>query len=131
MITQEDVDKAKRCLAEMEAKLTEQDKLELPDTGHAIHNHILTELGSLRATKELAEIASSRMISANKLEAYASVLEPDYRWVEGGYSTVSMLSPTVYVRTTWNTYDFIGVPKMSKTTAEKICELLNNKEISL
>ena len=135
-LTLKDIENVQKQIDELKAKLVKQDKLELLSEGEylSVLNKTLNyrQAGAIRATKELAEIASKRMIQANKLEAYASVLEPDYVWVEGDRFTSIYYCPKFKEYST-ETTDLIsiGVPKMSKPTAEKLCELLNNEEINL
>ena len=129
-LTLKDIENVQKQIDELKAKLQEEDKLELPSTSYFVYGNPCIENGGTRNSKELAKIASSRMVSANKLEAYASVLEPDYRWVDGEkYYFVCKDSEIHY--SDWSKDNYIGLPKMSKTTAEKLCELLNSGEVNL
>ena len=137
-LTLKDIENIQKQIDELKAKL--EDKLELPSDGYALNGNgtltmvtsyltLYSKNGAIRETKELAEIASSRMIAANKLEAYASVLEPDYRWDNYSYHSI-YINEGKYEGCVYHE-EIIGVPKMSKDTVEKLCELLNNKEINL
>ena len=133
-------------LAEMKAELDKPKEFEWKYPYHApFLDHIqiregtgcskkLIEHGRYRQTQANAERALERNRLANRLEALAEQLDPD--WV-ADWSNRSQPKYTVYlsdgIHTTSLYYDtqHIGQVYMSRNVAIKICNMLNNKEIEL
>lgn len=91
--------------------------------------------GAYRDTKVLADISLKRMTEANKLEAYAMQIDPEWKadWNGGKDNYFIGYTNSLYiyrVASLSNTMD-IGVVYMSHKTADIICKALNAGEITL
>ena len=148
---QANIDRMKLELADMEAKLKESDKVVLEysnnfykvnsasiehrfvrsNTTKEQHKH-----ARYRNTKEQAEEALLRELQANRIEALARKLEPNWK---ANWDNPDQVKCSVYYDYRTKKYDMhscgsvqvIGVPYMSKQTAETICSYLNDGRYSL
>ena len=135
---EEDILEIRAELAKMEAELEKSEKVELEggsfffDTIGTINcrkdTHIIPrQFGAERATKELAEIASKNMVARNKLEAWVAQIQGNS---EGTYSIYLLLSNNKYSYIE-NHLNFTGSVRMYKSTAETLCQWLNEGRITL
>jgi len=121
-------------LAKMKEELARSEKIEIEYQPHRMvlpsvstTQEASTQLGFNRATKELAEIASKNMIARNKLEAYAHQIQGNS---DGSYGIYIIPSSGKYSYTE-NQLNFTGSVRMYLSTAQQICEWLNDGRISL
>lgn len=143
---QEQIDTMREELAKMESKLAEFEKVELNQGEYLIWSHgdidrisgvqefknDCTNSGATRTTKELAEIASKNMITRNRLEAYAHQIDPEWRDTGIGTVVYEIYSIGGYYKKYPHTNNrTLGAVYMSESTAEQICEWLNDGLISL
>jgi len=144
---QANIDIMKLEIAKMEAQMKESDKvvLEYKDCQLVINNEIVFSRGQCEAnllfaryrdTKEQAEETILRELQANRIEALAKKLEPDWKadWNNNEQRKCTILFDHVdedYYHEELTLVQHIGVPCMSKQTAETICDYLNSGRYSL
>jgi len=96
-------------------------------------NH--TQAGRRRATKELAERCAKASKERDLLEAYRDYLEPDY--VDPDWDDANIHKYYIYIHKGKYAVGYnycsrdLGKVYGSKETMQKICDALNNKEITL
>ncbi len=94
-----------------------------------------TKAGRRRATKELAERCAEASKIRDLLEAWRDYLEPDYVATDWNNIHINkyyiyMIDGKYFVGYAFNTKS-LGTVYMGETTAHKICDALNNGDISL
>lgn len=145
---QKQLEEMKAKVAEMEKELNKGEKFEwkYPKDktfvigAYSTHPECSGEIGyylshgRYRIKEANAKLALQRNKEANVIEALAEQLDPD--WVadwdnEQQNKYYVFLSKNEY-KCSWNNGAYsIGVPYMSRQTAVKICDMLNNGEIEL
>ncbi len=147
-LTREDIENVQRQIDELKSKFeenkTKPNKWKLPDyedgakwiavfqsSIYSEGDKDYTKVGRRRATKELAERCAEASRTRDLLEAWRDYLHPTWEdcnckyvysiYLRDGYY---MVGSNEYART-------LGTVYMGKHTAEKICNALNNKNISL
>lgn len=148
-VIQESIDKMKLEIANMEAKSKESDKvvLEYKDDCYIAYSYVVEKAVKLfdndwlkharyRDTKEQAEETLLRELQANRIEALARKLEPEWKadWNnidENKYSIRFDNISHMYEVGTDSRDKWFGIPYMSEQTAETICSMLNDGRYSL
>ena len=139
---EQNIENMKAELAKMEKQLADSDTVELVPQrwkasedgnpiGTGVANKRFTSLGLTRSTKELAGIASKNMVTRNKLEAYAMQIDPAHRVTDN--SCQYYISPYMgrFIVLSNESYRSLGTVYMSESTAQQICEWLNDGRITL
>ena len=90
-----------------------------------------TQVGRRRATKELAERCAKASKTRDLLEAWRDHIEPDWENKENEIVFYIYAKKDNYLLGSNKVYRTIGVVYGSKNTMQKICDALNNKEITL
>ena len=144
MNLQDNIDKMKLELAEMEKQLQTEKQIELQygvwhmtSRGHVkeymaeIDSFDATNLGLRRATRVLATEMRDKVVTSSQIEARARELDPD--WVaDWGYENIQQKYFIFYINSIAKygkdyriTAQNIGTPCMSCRTADQICKELN------
>ena len=146
MNLQDNIDKMRLELAEMEKQLKAEKQIKLQGGGWYMHSSgtvnfertqiDYTDNGLERATKELAIEMRDRIVTSSQIEARAREIDPD--WVaDWNYSSQSKYfiflnyRARAYCITYHTSVQYIGVPYMSEATAIQLVTELNEVQFIL
>ena len=142
---QQNIDRMKLEIADMEAKLKAEDNvvLEYKDGCTFVSSTGIEERRTpfkislkharYRDTKEQAKETLLRELQANRIEALARKLDADWKadWSDNIYYVSFDIKLSNYVACGAGSYKHIGVVYMSQQTAKTICSYLNTGSYSL